>query len=109
MTTYFKSVLREIPTAELKPCPWCGNEKPELIKAVRDDGHESWSVMCPVCGKHTCHWESSDIAAAEDSAVREWNRGINSFWMCRHCHATNIGLYYKFCPYCGEKRNEDIG
>ena len=109
MTAYYKSVSRVIPSTELQSCQWCGNEKPELVKLVQED-HESFRVICPVCGKRTCTYVNGEVETGDVAAVREWNGVINSiFWMCRHCHATNVGLYYKFCPYCGEERHEDIG
>lgn len=53
---------------KLKPCPFCGNQSPELVGR---GGY--WWVVC-VCGMETKKLNTPTSEEAKDVQVRRWNR-----------------------------------
>lgn len=61
-------------TPTLSPCPFCGNEKPQ----IRSSGPGEWRVECPVCGVEMCV-TPADMRKLFDATARQfianrWNR-----------------------------------
>ena len=68
---------------ELKPCPFCGNKKPESYLAhpqYKGEKNESdwcyWCVGCPECGAwfEIGYTPPKTLDDAHIEAVRAWNR-----------------------------------
>ena len=49
-----------------KPCPFCGNDKPDVGEYAVDYEAYQWQVVCPKC--HTVKAGDS-----ERNAIRNWN------------------------------------
>lgn len=56
--------------SELKPCPFCGNEK--IYICTDDETEEFFGVMCTVCGGSIYPDKET-----EEEAIEAWNRRAN--------------------------------
>lgn len=52
---------------ELKPCPFCGNAHPDVIKFT-DNGTPNWRVVCLPC--------LHSNRESENAAIGAWNRRV---------------------------------
>lgn len=69
--------MTDEPTTALKPCPFCGNEKPKLYDNS-DDGHMDFYVICQL----NCVWGPSRSSAIE--AAEAWNARKNAMpWLIK--------------------------
>jgi Lar family restriction alleviation protein len=57
---------------ELKPCPFCGNDKPNLIETCMDD--PAWTMATIKCRK--CGAGSNKAHRTTESALEWWNGRI---------------------------------
>ena len=54
---------------ELKPCPFCGCDKPELEERIITDYHiKSYQVVCFLCAASTA------FHISKEEATKAWNR-----------------------------------
>ena len=98
---------------ELKPCPFCGNNKRLVEVVTRQGGH---SICCDWCGGTTDSEDSTEEAKNawnrryERREQREgewtWKRSGYMNFLCCSCCDKRAKRETAYCPNCGAKMKE---
>lgn len=59
---------------KLKPCPFCGDERPECGRVDSESNYGAVSVMCQHCGANgSCFTGDFAYGDLEQKAIAAWN------------------------------------
>jgi len=63
-------IVKTEETVKLRPCPFCGEEKPWPMRIIRDGVEEGGRITCPGCATSFIDEEATCL----EDIVSKWNR-----------------------------------